>query len=302
MPNIQALQTIVDHVRNSPRQSRDAVMAAWNSSSTLVDVLVLNSAVSSLGLNAHLNCSTGIGLSFVWNAATVTQYIGRLFRIGQTKIVKWSLLYIKGTISYWQMERMCRKFVHEVAPRWDIPGIHHPKLKLLFGYEILRLMFTHSFNRFSWYVEPPQSVQDYTSERATILGKVYSGLVHLIQTCPLDLTNSTNKENWKAMETVVEFIGPAFIDLFYTQSTNTVGETIYTPIHDIDQQDPNITWERIYKMFPYIKEHMGRLLGPMCKPPIGEPERDQAAFRQRAAVKAKELGVTVRDIRYKASP
>jgi hypothetical protein len=71
--------------------------------------LVLNSSVSSAGLNAHHQCHYGIGACFVWNMATVMQFIGRLFRIGQKHSVKWYLPYIVGTIDDWFQERRLRK-------------------------------------------------------------------------------------------------------------------------------------------------------------------------------------------------
>jgi hypothetical protein len=61
---------------------RGAIMRQWNRADTAFDILVLNSSVSSAGLNAHYQCHHGIGACFVWNMATILQFIGRLFRIG----------------------------------------------------------------------------------------------------------------------------------------------------------------------------------------------------------------------------
>jgi SNF2 family DNA or RNA helicase len=88
---------------------RQKTMDDWNSPHTNMDVLILNSAVSSAGLNCHYQCSVGIGLSFVWNVSTVTQFVGRIVRIGQKKSVRWYMPHINGTIDNWQEEKMFRK-------------------------------------------------------------------------------------------------------------------------------------------------------------------------------------------------
>ncbi|OIW31532.1 hypothetical protein CONLIGDRAFT_697720 [Coniochaeta ligniaria NRRL 30616] len=64
---------------------RDETMKTWNDLDADVDVLVLNSAISSAGLNCHGHCWVGIGVGFVWNVATELQFIGRPLRIGQKR-------------------------------------------------------------------------------------------------------------------------------------------------------------------------------------------------------------------------
>jgi hypothetical protein len=88
---------------------REQAMDDWNSATSKVDVLVLNSSVSSAGLNCHKQCSVGIGLAFVWNVSTVLQMIGRLLRIGQQFKVTWFLPRVNGTINDWQEHRMLKK-------------------------------------------------------------------------------------------------------------------------------------------------------------------------------------------------
>lgn len=88
---------------------RGAMVDEFNTPGSGVDLLILNSSVSSAGLNCHYDCHHGIGFGFVWNVATILQFMGRLFRIGQKKAVRWYLPYIKGTINEWLQERMLRK-------------------------------------------------------------------------------------------------------------------------------------------------------------------------------------------------
>lgn len=98
-------------------QVRAATMDQWNAQDSALRVLVLNTNVSSAGLNCHINCSVGIITSFIWNVATFLQALGRLFRLGQKEAVKWFLLRVAGTINDWNEERMLRK----VCPsrHWD---------------------------------------------------------------------------------------------------------------------------------------------------------------------------------------
>lgn len=95
-------------------QTRAATMDAWNAPDSTLRVLVLNTNVSSAGLNCHINCSVGIITSFIWNIAMYLQALGRLFRLGQKEAVKWFLLRVAGTINDWNEERMLRK----VCPTW----------------------------------------------------------------------------------------------------------------------------------------------------------------------------------------
>jgi hypothetical protein len=78
---------------------REAIIADWNDSASNTNVLILNSAVSSAGLNCHHECHMGIGIGFVWNVPVILQFIGRLPRIGQKFPVQFKLVLIPGTVS-----------------------------------------------------------------------------------------------------------------------------------------------------------------------------------------------------------
>ncbi|KAK3983775.1 hypothetical protein QBC44DRAFT_221508, partial [Cladorrhinum sp. PSN332] len=64
---------------------REAIISEWNSSDSDYNVLILNFIVFSAGLNVYYNCYTGIGISLVWNAVIMYQFMGCLPYIGQTK-------------------------------------------------------------------------------------------------------------------------------------------------------------------------------------------------------------------------
>lgn len=101
---------ITSSLRASMKSSeREAVIADWNDTTSKTNVLILNSSVSSAGLNCHHQCHVGVGVGFVWNAAVIHQFIGRLPRIGQLHPVEWDLVWISDTVSPWQEDRMLRK-------------------------------------------------------------------------------------------------------------------------------------------------------------------------------------------------
>jgi hypothetical protein len=58
--------------------------------------------------------------------------------------------------------------------------VEDPVLKLLFAYEVARHQITIPVNRFRWVVEPPQSIQDYLSDRSLFISQIYSAIVRLL--------------------------------------------------------------------------------------------------------------------------
>ena len=90
-------------------QARANTMTEWNAPDSPLRVLVLNTNISSAGLNCHINCYIGIITGFLWNAAGLLQGMGRLFRLGQPFAVIWYLLHMAKTINDWIQERILRK-------------------------------------------------------------------------------------------------------------------------------------------------------------------------------------------------
>ena len=74
---------VVTIASNMSATERGTVMEQWNAPDSPLRVLILNTNVSSAGLNCHINCHVGIITFFLWNAATELQAMGRLFRINQ---------------------------------------------------------------------------------------------------------------------------------------------------------------------------------------------------------------------------
>ena len=91
--------------------------------------------------------------------------------------MRWFLPYMMGTIHEWRHERMIQKvsgsqrdlgrpaltyfqWVQELQWRMEA-RVGEELLRLLFGHEMARLVLHLPFNRFTWVVEPPQSVGDF---------------------------------------------------------------------------------------------------------------------------------------------
>lgn len=64
------------------------ILARFNDKKDKLQFLVLSTQGSSVGLNCHMACSEGLITTFCGNVATLQQAMGRLFRIGQTHVVK----------------------------------------------------------------------------------------------------------------------------------------------------------------------------------------------------------------------
>lgn len=88
---------------------RTEILANFNDEEGDIKFLVLSSAVSSAGLNLHGACHNGILTDIVWNAGTLFQGTGRLFRIGQKRPITLKLVHIAGTVNDWIEDRVVRK-------------------------------------------------------------------------------------------------------------------------------------------------------------------------------------------------
>ncbi|KAK3311372.1 uncharacterized protein B0T15DRAFT_507940 [Chaetomium strumarium] len=239
-------------------QMREAAMQEWNSESAKVDVLVLNSAVSSAGLNCHLQCSVGIGFGFVWNVSTILQFIGRLFRIGQKWPVEWYL-------------------PHVISPRIrETSGADSDAFQQLFAYEAARLLIVTPFNRYAWVSEPPQSIADYSTRRNMVMGDFFSALVQKMMTDP-----PPEGPVFDTIRDSVPLIGSVFVDKYLRTGDS---------YRDVTPED--MTWSNIYDTVPQLLREWEERHERFCMPPIGEPERDQSAFRTRGKAVMRALNMT----------
>lgn len=97
--------------------TRDRLATDWNSPASKWQALVLNTSISSAGLNLQGCCCRGIFIPLVWNAGTMLQAHGRLVRLGQKQPVVWTQLRVNATIFDWMELRYTQKVS---VPRLDL--------------------------------------------------------------------------------------------------------------------------------------------------------------------------------------
>ena len=167
---------------------RDNLVDAFNDDNSDVEFLVINISLSMAGLNLHRNCCRGIVVQYSWNYWSLFQVFGRLYRMGQPRVVRWHIVMCSGTYSMVLEDKMCRKIVPEILFTGRIPEwIKGTTLRLMVAYEILRMKFAHPFNRFVWVINPPKDVSEYTSPRMERMGKLCSTFVsYLLLLSPED--------------------------------------------------------------------------------------------------------------------
>ncbi|KAK4151717.1 hypothetical protein C8A00DRAFT_35617 [Chaetomidium leptoderma] len=160
---------------------RDSIVHAFNSEEGDIEFLVINQSLSMAGLNLHHKCCRGIVAQYSWNYWGLFQVISRLYRIGQRWVVKWFIVVCAGTYSHVLEDKMCRKIVPEIIFTGRIPEwIKGATLRKMVAYEILRMKFSHPFNRFVWVINPPTSAADYTNAKMTRMGTLCSMIVNAI--------------------------------------------------------------------------------------------------------------------------
>jgi hypothetical protein len=188
-----------------------------------------------------------------------------------------------------------------------LANVKDPVLKLLFAYEVARHQMTIPVNRFGWAVEPPQSIRDYSSDRALFIGKVYSAIVRLLGAGfpeegneGLDLDTSLNTfsvDFLKVAETKslvknqlvllhMNFLGPAIVDRHIRPVKDRHGNPVKrangVPVMELDLDPDSLTWEMLFETIPEILKQKDAFMEKFSQPPIGEPKRDHGHFSNRA--------------------
>lgn len=186
-------------------------------------------------------------------------------------------------------------------------GVADPTLKLLFAYEMAKHQMSLPANRYGWVVEPPQSLRDYSSDRALLIGRMYSAIVRLLGTgFPVEGNEGkdidTNLSTFTVDPAVTEsaeglvknqlvllymnFLGPSLVDSHIRPVLDKDGQPVTRANGEAKMQldfDPDkLTWQMVFDMFPQIEKTKDKLMANYRQPPIGEPERDRAHFVTRA--------------------
>ncbi|KAK0752612.1 hypothetical protein B0T18DRAFT_427052 [Schizothecium vesticola] len=252
---------------------RTEILANFNDKEGDIQFLVLSAAVSSAGLNLHGACHNGIITDIVWNAGTVFQGTGRLFRIGQKRPITWKLVHIAGTVNDWMEDRVVRKFVPEVMARMVQAPIADPELQRFLAFEAVRVMLSQSFNRYSWDVQrvtaetpqltrartdlPSRSVINFRSARSENIGHFYSRVVHLMMQLPTfrggPLSDKDEKYQLRQVINKLRIIGPNWVDAnkdvleapgfnFSRLTWNKIVD--FAEDLDVDMDGPEETWSK----------------------------------------------------------
>lgn len=148
----------------------------------------------------------------------------------------------------------------------------HPKsitLRVLLAMTIISITFgSYPFNHFAWLVEPPQSVDQYYSDRAKRLGTFYSSLAMLV------IQELDNNMQRATMEMLVDFIlplGPAFVDHQYQaeEGGRRNADGIFTQLSGAGM-DP-LTWDTVRFMMGWIIKYHEHYRPRTWMKPLGVP-------------------------------
>jgi len=160
---------------------REKIVAEFNSPKSTRDVLVISQQLTVAGVNFHHECHKGIIMQYSWNYWTVEQVKGRLFRMGQKKLVQWYIITTAGTFAMVQEDKMCRKIIPEFLFCGTIGDfIVGRVVQRVVAYEIARLKFGHPWNRFVWAINPPADVLEYTGRRMVRMGRMASAIAESV--------------------------------------------------------------------------------------------------------------------------
>ncbi|KAM0258101.1 hypothetical protein ACHAQJ_004006 [Trichoderma viride] len=139
----------VRQIRSSHTQiDRDEVQREFRDPNSSVDCIVTSMALSAFGVNYHTNCSHGLILEMPRNSSTVSQAIGRLWRLGSPATVHWDIVITKGTFDSAQESRLLHKHANMIAAEGRINDQIKGQQRLLVAYEILREHFGQEVNRY----------------------------------------------------------------------------------------------------------------------------------------------------------
>lgn len=134
---------------HSPAE-RDEAQRRFNNPKEKVDCLIISMALGSLGMNLHHACRSGMIIEWPPNAPTVSQTIGRLWRLGaeQAGTINWDIVKTSDSLDSYQESRLMHKQAVVLAAEGNIPDQITGQLRLICAYELLREMFGQEFNRY----------------------------------------------------------------------------------------------------------------------------------------------------------
>lgn len=173
----------------------------FNAIGSPIDVFLTSLSIASYGLNLQYDCHRGLILQYTWNINSIFQVIGRIVRIGQLRESTWAVLKCNGSYYDYQERKLCEKWLPQMLAEATIPtwmDANCQDLKELVAYEFMREALQQTFNKYSWYSQPPGIIEEYNSLRHRELGAFYGAAARILLTVtPLDKDASeTERFEW----------------------------------------------------------------------------------------------------------
>ncbi|KAF4996847.1 hypothetical protein FDECE_12283 [Fusarium decemcellulare] len=137
------------HVRSAhSAHERAKAVRHFNDPKTDVGVLITSLQLGAFGVNYHGACHHGIILEYPHNLPTVMHAVGRLWRLGQNKVVEWDIVYLRHAFDAHLDSRMAQKYAPILVAEGQISPEIEGENRLICTYEIIRMYLGHESNRY----------------------------------------------------------------------------------------------------------------------------------------------------------
>ncbi|KAI0544487.1 hypothetical protein F4679DRAFT_591328 [Xylaria curta] len=171
-------------------KARTAAIARFNDPKDDMMVFVCNANVDLIGTNFHGACADGIMLQYPQTITMAQQAFGRLDRLGQLGIIHWTIIHVINSYHDIQDSKQTSRFVEVLRNQALIPEyIKEPDLRRIVAYEIARSILSHPFNRYTWYISPPNLADEFNTDRHRKYGAFYSWIAQLLVGIPDEYKN-----------------------------------------------------------------------------------------------------------------
>lgn len=162
---------------------RSAAVRSFSDPDSDVEIFIANITLMSAGLNLHTACCKGLLINLPLSGAkTMLQIHGQLYRLGQTKAVKWHNLKVKNSFHDYQERVLLTKWSHQLSAEANLPPWITGALREIILFELMKARLNHPFNRYAWVVVYDRDgvKMDYYSAGIIKLGHACSALAKLV--------------------------------------------------------------------------------------------------------------------------
>lgn len=156
--------SVLSYTSDLNEEARSSLVADFNNPKKRYDVMILSTELNIVGINMQKACSHGVCMSFMWNPSAMMQALCRIYRMGQTKNVYWSLMKQVGSYQELQETLIHDKQAELFTGQVRVPRQIKGKLRSILCYELARetwgtLESKFVYSRFSYSMK---SVADYS--------------------------------------------------------------------------------------------------------------------------------------------